>query len=626
MTINDQRYYENYWRHRLKHEPGLTRQIPLRIKLALTHLPPWPVTILDLGCGEGSLGRAAKAINPRHCLVGADIAPTALKLARSGYDSVIPVDFDRPHRPAKLRQKFDVVTALEVIEHLRHPGRLLGLAFTSLLPGGKLILSFPNTQWWGFKHDRPAYTTADHNQFFNLNSITQLLNRQGFWIETIDGIFTLPWYFGRLPHPLQKFLGQVRPDLFGYQLILVCRKKNKSTVAHLIKDYLNPSESWLYTQVTTSRQTFPLVLCRNRKNLDQFPYPALGKYPLLTDNLGPSLFRKTAALAQTLKDRWLGPENKYYRRLITASGARLIHAHYGPTGWEAIGLKRQTHLPLVVSFYGGDAYWLPTNFPIWRRRYLNLWRAADVIIVKGPKMKQRLVELGCPQSKIRIIDHGVNLAKIPFRPRRRQPGEPVRLLSACTLVDYKGVSHTVQAVARVRLALPQLRLTIFGSGPQEKQIKKLINGLKLNQIVSLKPFLPWGKLIKACGRYQLFIHPSYTTPDNKQEGVPTSLIERAASGMPVIATRHADIPEIVKNGLNGYLVPENDVQALAEKLITLVNQPERWRQFGQNGRKLVIKSFDAVKQTAVRERLYASLIAGNASRKYVRSGNAAVRR
>ena len=362
------------------------------------------------------------------------------------------------------------------------------------------------------------------------------------------------------------------------------------------------------------------------KNLDQFPYPALGKYPLLTDNLGPSLFRKTAALAQTLKDCWLGTENKYYRRLITASGARLIHTHYGPTGWEAIGLKRQTHLPLVVSFYGGDAYWLPTNFPIWRRRYLDLWRAADAIIVKGPKMKQRLVELGCPQSKIRIIDHGVNLAKIPFRPRRRQPGEPVRLLSACTLVDYKGVSHTVQAVALVRLALPQLHLTIFGSGPQEKQIKKLINELKLDQVVSLKPFLAWGKLIKACGRYQLFIHPSYTTPDNKQEGVPTSLIERAASGMPVIATRHADIPEIVKNGINGYLVPENDVQALAGKLITLVNQPERWRKFGQNGRKLVVKSFDAVKQTAVREQLYASLIAGNASRKYVRSGNAAGRR
>ncbi len=626
MTMNDQDYYENYWRHRLKQEPGLVRRIPLRIKLALNHLPPWPVAILDLGCGEGSLGRAAKAINPGHRLVGADIAPTALKLARSGYDSVVPVDFDHPRRPAKLKQKFSLVTALEVVEHLRHPDRLLQLAAASLLPQGKLILSFPNTQWWGFKHDRPAYTAADHRQFFSLNSITKLLNEQGFWVETVDGIYTLPWYFGRLPHQLQKILGQVKPDLFGYQLILVCRKKNISTVVHLIKDYLNQSESWLFTQVVTSRETLPLVLSRNLKNLDQFPCLALSKYPLLTDNLGPSLFRKTTALVQTLKDRWLGAENKYYRRLIKASGARLIHAHYGPTGWQAIGLKRQTKLPLVVSFYGGDAYWLPTNFPIWRRRYLDLWRAADCLIVKGPKMKQRLVALGCPKSKIKIIDHGVVLTKIPFKPRRWKPGIPIKILTACTLIDYKGISHTVQAVALARWTLPRLRLTIFGSGPQEKEIKELIDELKLNQMVFLKPFLAWEKLIKECDHHQLFLHPSYTTPDNKQEGIPTSLIERVAAGLPVIATRHADIPEIVKNGVNGYLVPQNNIEALADKLITLVNQPERWPKFGHNGRKLVVKSFDAVKQTAVREQLYASLIAGNASHKYVRSGNAAVRR
>lgn len=613
--MNQKAYYENYWRHRLKHESDLTKAIPARIKLTLKHLPPPPAAILDLGCGEGSLGKAAKRLSARFRLIGADISPIALKLARPRYDRVLCLDLDSPGR---FTERFDAVTALEIIEHLDHPGRLLKFIFGRLQPAGRLILSFPNTRWWGIKNERPTYTDADHRQQFSLASITNLLKRHGFWVEQIDGIFTLQWRFGRLPDRLQKWLGQVNPGRFGYQLILVCRKRSRRpVVAHLVKDYLNASESWIYTQIRSARQFSPLVLSRSWKNLDQFPSSGLIKYPLFTDNLPASLIRKILALLQKVKDRFSPAETNFYRRILAQSGASLIHAHYGPTAYEAIGLSRTTRLPLVVSFYGGDAYWLPTNFPVWKKRYLRLWRQARAIIVKGPKMRQRLIQLGCPAAKIFIIDHGVDLRQIRFQVRR--PAKRVKLLTACTLIDYKGVDLVIQAIKN----LARVSLTVAGDGPEAGRLHALVKNLKLGRRVKFAGWVSWAKLINLAGKHHIFIHPSFRSADNKQEGIPTSIIERVASGMPVIATRHADIPEIVKNGRNGYLVPEKDVAALAQRIGFLARHPQLWQKFGRFGRRLVEKSFDAAKQNRIRERLYTFLTSGNGADKYDRAGHAA---
>lgn len=388
---------------------------------------------------------------------------------------------------------------------------------------------------------------------------------------------------------------------------------SQPVVAHLMEDFLNPGETWLYTQIITSKKTQPLVLTRNIKTANRLPYfGAVYQYPLWFEmvknptNLLEIILHKALALGQRLRDKLTNSELGFYRQILIKSGAKLIHSHYGTTGYKALKLKQQTGLPLVVSFYGSDAYWLPANHPRWKNKYQRLFQQAEALIVKGPKMKQQLIKLGCPAKKIYVIDHGVRLDQIPFKIRK--PTAKVKLLTACSLIDYKGVDIAIKAFKLIAGQFPQASLTIIGSGPEEKKIKQLINRFNLNKRVRCRPFMPLKRLVKEVEKYHIFLHPSFTSADNKQEGIPTSIIERAASGMPVIATRHADIPEIIHDNKNGYLVEEQNAIELAEKLKYLIRHQELWQKFGKYSRKLIENKFDAVKQTAKREALYQRLI------------------
>ena len=138
---------------------------------------------------------------------------------------------------------------------------------------------------------------------------------------------------------------------------------SKPIVAHLMEDFLNPGETWLYTQIITAKKTQPIVLTRNIKTANCLPYfGAVYKYRLWfetvkkTGNFSGFILHKTLALAQRLKDKLTNSELRFYRQILLRSGAKLIHAHYGTTGYKALKLKQATGLPLVVSFYGSDAY------------------------------------------------------------------------------------------------------------------------------------------------------------------------------------------------------------------------------------------------------------------------------
>ncbi|MCG2691312.1 glycosyltransferase [Microgenomates group bacterium] len=624
MSNSQTEYYEKYWRHRLKTEPDLNKP-GLRINLVVNYLPKEPGTsLLDIGCGEGSLGKKARQVNPGLKISGIDISTTALKLAQADYNQTYHLDVTKSEEQKKVKGRFASIVALEIIEHLVEPEKLLQFAYEHLKDDGRLIISFPNTAWWQYRWDllfkgrfideKPTYKEQDHLHWFTLDSITRQLNHTGFWIEAVDGVFSLPWYLGRLQQQWQRLIGRLSPGLWGYQIVLVCRKiSRRPIVTHLMEDFLNPGENWLYTQIITSKKTQPLVLTRNLKNANRLPYfGAVYQYPLWFEvikkpnNFAGFILRKVLALAQRLRDRLTDSEYKFYRQILLKSRARLIHAHYGTTGYRTLKLKQASGLPLVVSFYGSDAYWLPVNYQQWKNKYRLLFELAEAFIVKGPKMKQQLIKLGCPANKIHVIDHGVRLEQIPFKIRK--PSQKVKLLTACSLIDYKGIDVAIKAFQLIAGRFPQASLTIIGSGPEEEKIDQLINRFNLNKRVRRRPFMPLNKLLKEVEKYHIFLHPSFTSADNKQEGIPTSIIERSASGMPIIATRHSDIPEIIHDAKNGYLVEEQNEAELAEKLNHLIRHQELWQKFGRYGRQLVEKNFNAVKQTAKREALYQRLI------------------
>lgn len=378
----------------------------------------------------------------------------------------------------------------------------------------------------------------------------------------------------------------------------------KQTIAHLVRDYLNPTENWIHSQITPGTRFDSLVLTKNLKNSSLFP-ARIFKYRLLSDyvhatNFPKLILRKWLAFIERFRNLGDTAELGFYIRTIKENHVSLIHAHYGPTGYLAIPLKLATQLPLVVSFYGQDVNSLPHVQPSWRWRYQKLFAIADAVIVKGPHMKQKILDLGCPAKKVHLIDAGIEVDKIKFSPRL--PTKNPKLLTASRLVPFKGIKYAIQAMP------PKTTLTIIGSGPEKPALIRLTHHLRLSRRIKFMPFMPLHKLLATSYKHDIFLCPSITTNKHEQEGIPTSLVQHLATGMPAIATNHSDIPTVIKHNHTGLLVPEKDTRALSQAIIHLIQKPRLWSQFAHNGRKLVEREFNASTQTKKRERLYARLV------------------
>src|SRR4051812_5615317 len=143
-----------------------------------------------------------------------------------------------------------------------------------------------------------------------------------------------------------------------------------------------------------------IVISREIKDRKVFPYEHIAKtaaihHPLyLFDKIWTLKFGRPARL---VNDWWA------YRGAIKRIGGEIsvLHAHMGPQGYYAVPLSRNTGIPLVVTFYGGDMSNVP-KLPGWKKRYLELFEAAALILVEGPYMRTKMIELGCPADKVKV--------------------------------------------------------------------------------------------------------------------------------------------------------------------------------------------------------------------------------
>lgn len=366
-------------------------------------------------------------------------------------------------------------------------------------------------------------------------------------------------------------------------------------VAHYVWEYLCPRANWIYNQIHGLERYQPVVLSGSARNAADYPMEKLYFYP-------PSFFQRRylRGLARTA-GRLLGGEDAYFTKILRNSGARLLHAHYGPQGFRAMKLKEGANLPLVVTFYGYDVIKVPRD-PAWARRYKELFARADHFLTEGSHMKACLVDLGCPPERITVQHLGAEMSKIEFRPRVLDDG-PVRVLMAAAFVEKKGFVDGIHAFAKASRSR-SMELTIIGDGPLRPQIEAAIAEERLEN-VRLLGYQPYAVLMAEAERAHIFMHPSVTAANGDTEGgAPVCLIDMQASGLPVISTTHADIPEVVIDGRTGLLVPEHDIDGLAERLNYLVDHPQTWSVMGAAGRAHVQKEYDIAEQRRKLEIIY----------------------
>lgn len=379
------------------------------------------------------------------------------------------------------------------------------------------------------------------------------------------------------------------------------------TVIHYGGSYLPITETWIYGQIKNLKRYQPIVYALRTENLDIYPTEKIRSLELKT-GLGD--------LTTFFNKGWNKLFNfyPYFMFALRKDKPKLVHAHFGPSGYNLLRLKSIFKFSLIISFYGCDLSMFAYRNNTWKLRYEKLFKEGDLFLVEGNYMKKCLMGLGCPGEKIIIQHLGIDLNQIKFVPRKPKKSAKTCVLIVGSFREKKGIPYAIAAFGKVKQAYPQLKLelTIIGDSTgtlrDEKEKKKILETIKkyeLKDCVRMLGYQPYSVFLRELEKHHIFLSPSIHASDGDAEGgAPVSIIEASASGMPVLSTTHCDIPEIIIDKENGYLVPERDTDALVEKLGFLVSDPDTWEQMGRKGREHIEKNYSITTQVQKLEEIY----------------------
>lgn len=294
------------------------------------------------------------------------------------------------------------------------------------------------------------------------------------------------------------------------------------------------------------------------------------------------------------------------KEYVKRNNISLLHAHHGQLGMLLLPFKEETNLPLVTSIRGRDA--TLANQPI---GYLDnmkmLFDRGERFFPVCQYLADRLIAWGCPSEKIRVLYGGVDLNEFKYRAPHK--GDSQNILSIGRLVEKKGHHILMQAFQKIRGKFPNATLTIIGRGGLEEYLFSLANQLNLGDSFRLLNHLPKDQVREQMTNADIFCAASLEAADGDVEGIPNTLKEAMAIGVPVISTNHAGIPELITNNKEGVLVQENNVDELADALEFMLSNREKWETYTVAARQKVEQKFNLAQQLQQQAEFYDELVA-----------------
>ncbi len=362
----------------------------------------------------------------------------------------------------------------------------------------------------------------------------------------------------------------------------------KLIVASYCSTFLKPEMMHLYRQVTSLRRTQTFIMTKRVQHSRRFPFDDIETIPRPHRNLLRHGWMKFVQREPALIYRG------EYQRLVEILARRradMMHIYFGHAGVHLLPFVRAWDKPCIVSFHGMDVARNP-QVANYAAKLRQLFRAVPVVLARSQSLAQRLINFGCPPEKIRLNRTGIPLADFPFKQREFPAEGNWRVLQACRLIDKKGVASAIGAFAIFVRKFPNAEFLIAGKGPLQEDLEALALQLGVAGKIRFVGFLGQRALRDFYERGHIFIHPSETPPDENQEGVPNSVLEAMATGLPVIATRHGGIPEAVTDEVNGFLSKERDIQSLGQSMVALAKSPDEYRRMSEMARSAVAQQFD----------------------------------
>jgi colanic acid/amylovoran biosynthesis glycosyltransferase len=286
----------------------------------------------------------------------------------------------------------------------------------------------------------------------------------------------------------------------------------------------------------------------------------------------------------------------------------ILHCHFGPNGLRGLMLREVGALQgrLITSFHGYDVSSYVRRAGA--RRYHRLFQKGDLFLAVSDNIERRLIELGCAADRILVHRLGVDLHKFDTASRRHRSNDLINIVTIARLVQKKGIEYGIRAIARLVEAGLRVNYTIVGDGPLRDSLQNLIRVAGLNTVVQLAGPKRRPEIADLLAKTDILLAPSVTADNGDQEGSPVVLMEALAAGIPVVSTQHSGIPEVVEDGVTGFLVPERDVVRLADRLQYLIEHPHARYRMGQAGRAVVKREFDIEKSNDRLLEIYNGLV------------------
>ena len=391
---------------------------------------------------------------------------------------------------------------------------------------------------------------------------------------------------------------------------------NRIKVTHLFDHYLPHTMNWAYQMMRATPHTAvsvasPLFVRNKYFDADFYfyvrPLQQWGWFP-------PSEWTASRLQGLVVRAERYIPAYKYWlEKQLEKHRPDVLHAHFAPVGWHYLDMAKRLNIPLVVSFYGYDYESLPARNKTWPHRYQQLFKDAAAVTCAGPHGQAVLMRQGLVPEKITILPMSMNPREFPFRPRVKT-ADRLRLVQVATITEKKGFMDTLHALNMARKTCPNLHLAIAGERHDRnlvQQMEAFIRANALQPVVQWLDFLPHPELSDFFTQFDIFIQPSHYAANRDCEGGPVSILEAQATGLPVIATTHFDIPSEVRHDHTGLLAPERDMAALARHIERFyrMDDPE-YQQFSVAARRHVEMGFD-IRNTSIKlVELYKKVVPG----------------
>jgi len=393
-------------------------------------------------------------------------------------------------------------------------------------------------------------------------------------------------------------------------------------IAFLVNEFPSLSETFILNQITGLIDAGNKVdiYARNRDGSDRihndvYTYKLLDRTSYVTEipvNKLKRLLLSLNIIAKNLNRRPVAILNslnffKHKRKALALSmifeiakffkdyDYDVINCHFGPNGNYAVFLREIGAIKgkVITTFHGYDITRVASNNS---KIYKELFKKGDLFLPISNYFKTKLIELGCDSNKIIVHRMGIDIDRFTFRQRKLKRNEKIRILSVARLVEKKGLEYGIKAITEVLSHFPFIEYKIVGDGPLKNNLLNLIRDLDLHDKVEILGWKEQSEVIKLMYESHIFLAPSVTASDGDQEGIPVVLMEAMATGLPVISTVHSGIPELINNEINGFLVPERDVNILAEKIVQIIKRPEIIEVLSVEGRKKIESDFNVKKQ------------------------------